>query len=328
MAVISVIVPVYKVELYLRRCVDSILKQTFRDFELILIDDGSPDRCGEICDEYAKMDSRVEVIHRENGGLSVARNTGIELVLARNRSQYISFIDSDDVVAPDYFESLLAGMKDSINVTCVSPVVSSDLSDESFEIGTAGWRYINPEEYWCNFGRFPMSAWGKLYRIAMFSNIRYPVGKIHEDEFVTHLLVFNRPTIGVLEARKYGYRVREKSIMSCEWSERNLVRIDALKSQIEYFRQRGFMEAEVKTVERLCSQDFVRAILILNRHEYIGELRGMSRTYRLPILRFADVYKVVYPQTYKIRWYWARIIDCLRQEGLLGLIRKSFRKVV
>ena len=328
MATISIIVPVYKVESYLQACVDSILRQTFRDFELILVDDGSPDRCGAICDEYAKKDARVEVIHQKNGGLSVARNTGIELVLTRNRAQYISFVDSDDVVAPDYFESLLAGMNDSIDVTCVRPVISSDLSDESFDIGTAGWRYINPEEYWCDLGRFPMSAWGKLYRIALFSDIRYPVGKIHEDEFVTHLLVFGRPTIAFLEARKYGYRARANSIMSCEWSERNLVRIDALKSQIEFFRQRGFVKAERKTVERLCTEDFVRAISKLNRYEYLEELRNLLHAYRCSIFSSVGLYKVLYPRTYKIRWYWRRLINCYKLGGLLGLAKKAFRKIV
>ena len=325
---VSVIVPVYKVERYLRRCVDSILGQTFHKLELILVDDGSPDQCGAICDEYARKDSRVEVIHQKNGGLSLARNAGIELVLSKNQSQYISFIDSDDVVAPDYFECLLAGMNDTVDVTCVRPVISPDLPDGSFDCETSEWRYINPEEYWCDFSRFPMSAWGKLYRIALFVDIRYPVGKIHEDEFVTHLLVFCRSTIAFSEARKYGYRVRANSIMSCEWSERNLVRIDALKSQIEYFRQRGFTAAEVKTVERLCAQDFVRAILILNRYEYLDELRVMSRTYRLPILRFINVYKVLCPHTYKIKWCWARITNCLRRDGLLGLTRKAIRRVV
>jgi len=100
MALIGVVVPVYKVEQYLHRCVDSILRQTFSDFELILVDDGSPDRCGEICDEYARQDSRVRVIHQENAGLSAARNTAIDLLLQENRTEWITLIDSDDWVHP------------------------------------------------------------------------------------------------------------------------------------------------------------------------------------------------------------------------------------
>ena len=108
MAVISVIVPVYKVERYLKRCVDSILDQTFRDFELILVDDGSPDQCGEICEKYAKKDKRIIVLHRENGGLSAARNTGLDWIFANSNSIYVTFIDSDDWVHPQYLEILLS----------------------------------------------------------------------------------------------------------------------------------------------------------------------------------------------------------------------------
>ena len=104
---ISVIVPVYKVEPYLRECVDSILNQTFKDFELILVDDGSPDNCPQICDEYAKIDNRIVVIHKENGGLSSARNAGLDYVFANSNSKYISFVDSDDSVPSNLFETCL-----------------------------------------------------------------------------------------------------------------------------------------------------------------------------------------------------------------------------
>ena len=103
---ISVIVPVYKVEKYIHRCVDSILGQTYADFELILVDDGSPDNCGAICDEYAAKDSRVVVIHQENGGLSAARNAGIDWAFANSDSQWISFVDSDDWIHPCFLERL------------------------------------------------------------------------------------------------------------------------------------------------------------------------------------------------------------------------------
>ena len=328
MAKISVIVPVYKVEPYLRQCVDSILGQTFTDFELILVDDGSPDKCGEMCDEYARRDSRVHVIHQENGGLSAARNTGIEFVLGQSNAQYISFIDSDDVIASDYFECLLSGMNDTVDISCVKPMIAPDFSDGVFCEEAVGWRYIDPEEYWCDLARFPMSAWGKLYRKSLFADIRYPVGKIHEDEFVTHLVLFNRPKIAFMDEYKYGYRSRSGSIMNDGWSERNLVRIDALKNQIKYFRQLGFVKAEKKAAERLCSQDFIRAISLLNRHEYLDELSSMTRAYYLPILNFLDVYKVLYPKTYKIRWYWARVINGIRRDGLMGMGKKVFFRIL
>ena len=112
MAEISVIVPVYKVEPYLRRCVDSILAQTFSDIEVILVDDGSPDGCPAICDEYARLDKRVKVIHQKNGGLSAARNAGLDWVFANSDSQWISFVDSDDWVHPQFLEYLYRAIVD------------------------------------------------------------------------------------------------------------------------------------------------------------------------------------------------------------------------
>ena len=106
MAEISIIVPVYKVENYLYRCIESIISQTFTDYELILIDDGSPDKCGDICEEYAKKNDRIHVIHQKNGGLSAARNAGIDWSYKYSNSTWITFIDSDDWVSPDYLEAL------------------------------------------------------------------------------------------------------------------------------------------------------------------------------------------------------------------------------
>ena len=106
MAEISVIVPVYKVEAFLGRCVDSILSQSFSDFELILVDDGSPDNCGKMCEDYAKQDDRIHVIHQKNGGLSAARNTGIDWTFKHSESRWLAFVDSDDWVHPDYLKIL------------------------------------------------------------------------------------------------------------------------------------------------------------------------------------------------------------------------------
>ena len=113
---VSVIVPIYNVELYLSRCIDSILAQTFTDFELILVDDGSPDKCGEICDKYAAQDKRIHVIHKENGGLSDARNAGIEWTLNNTSCLWITFVDSDDWVHPEYLEILYKVCKDFLDL--------------------------------------------------------------------------------------------------------------------------------------------------------------------------------------------------------------------
>ena len=111
---ISVIVPVYKVEKFIHRCVDSVLGQSYRDFELILVDDGSPDSCGAICDAYALQDSRVRVIHQKNGGLSAARNTGIDYVMANSASHWLVFVDSDDWVHPEYLQTLYSAAEQTL----------------------------------------------------------------------------------------------------------------------------------------------------------------------------------------------------------------------
>ena len=124
---ISVIVPVYKVEEYIYRCVDSILAQSFKDFELILVDDGSPDNCGKICDEYAQKDKRITVIHKENGGLSDARNTGIDWAL--KNSNWITFIDSDDWVHTDYLKNLYNAVKENnVDISVCGYVNTTGLS--------------------------------------------------------------------------------------------------------------------------------------------------------------------------------------------------------
>ncbi|MCD7802997.1 MAG: glycosyltransferase [Clostridiales bacterium] len=143
---ISVIVPVYKVEPYLRRCVDSILNQTFQDFELILVDDGSPDHCPAICDEYAGRDSRIVVIHQKNAGLSAARNAGIDWVFANSDSKWISFVDSDDWVTPTYLSLMISALQidsDIDMVQCTYEVVTAEKTSTSLDEKLKLWKLIS-----------------------------------------------------------------------------------------------------------------------------------------------------------------------------------------
>ena len=160
---ISVIVPVYKVEKYLNRCVDSILSQTFTDFELILVDDGSPDKCGEICEEYANKDSRIHVIHQKNGGLSAARNTGIDWANANSNSKWITFIDSDDWVHHEYLKQLLETANARNVDICVCNYTSCPEGSEPVERRhTNEIKLCSPEEIWCQKRVNAVIAWGKI----------------------------------------------------------------------------------------------------------------------------------------------------------------------
>lgn len=182
---ISVIVPVYKVEPYLCKCVDSILAQTYQNLEIILVDDGSPDACGAICDKYAKQDNRITVIHKPNGGLSDARNAGLDVMTG----DYVAFVDSDDWIMPRMYETLLQMLKqfqadmafgavadDLEQDGKVTTVKVSNYGDEPFSESAA--------EAMRRYFHGSWAAWDKLYKADLFRDIRYPVGEINEDEAI------------------------------------------------------------------------------------------------------------------------------------------------
>lgn len=243
MPVVSVVVPVYKVEPYLRRCVDSIMNQTYTDFQLILVDDGSPDNCGKICDEYAEKDSRIHVIHRENGGLSAARNSGIDWMFEHSYTEWITFIDSDDWVTSSYLEVLL-GMahKFHVNISIGGflPVKDGDVIGQEkcpFE------REYGPEEYWVEKQGDATVAWGKLYKSDLFKLIRYPEGKLHEDEFTTYKLLFSEKSIAVTNDKLYYYYQSSTSIMRSNWTMKKMDGLVAYEEQMLYFKQNGYLDA-------------------------------------------------------------------------------------
>lgn len=219
---ISVIVPVYNVEKYLGRCIDSILNQTFRDFELILVDDGSPDKCGEICDDYAKKDDRIKVIHKKNGGLSDSRNVGIDIA----RGECISFIDSDDWIHADFLNTLYSNMKeDNVDIAVVGFHKEWDNKKEQsivFEKKVYFDKSVMNEFYSPEIPTHVNIAWNKLYKKELFENIRYPVGRIHEDGFTTYKLFYNANGVSIASDDLYYYYQRENSIMNEKFSVKRI----------------------------------------------------------------------------------------------------------
>lgn len=220
---ISVIVPVYRVEPYLRRCVDSILEQTYHNLEVILVDDGSPDACGSICDEYAEKDCRVRVIHKANGGLSDARNAGLAIMTG----QYVAFVDSDDWIGPGMYETLMGLLRqfDADMAVCsvadeldqgdrIQTVKTSDYGPSPFSEGNvdAMRRYFHGS--W--------AAWDKLYRAELFAGIRYPVGEINEDEAIVLRLLDKCRKIAYTNEVFYHYIRRQDSITTSVFSVRQM----------------------------------------------------------------------------------------------------------
>lgn len=243
MAIVSVVVPIYKVEPYLRRCVDSILSQTYEDFQLILVDDGSPDNCGAICDEYAEKDARVHVIHRENGGLSAARNSGIEWVFDGHMTEWITFIDSDDWVSYQYLERLLKIADDNqVNIVVggFRPFYDGDSLIDLQEVSS---RQYTPEDFWVENQGNATVAWGKLYKTVLFQRIRYLQGKLHEDEFTTFKLLFAQEIIAVTDEQLYYYYQSSTSIMRSDWNIRHLDSLDAYADQLLFFERYHYSRA-------------------------------------------------------------------------------------
>lgn len=241
MPIISVIVPVYNVETYIHRCVDSILAQTFTNYELILVDDGSQDHCPAICDDYAEKDGRIHVIHQENGGLSAARNSGIDIA----KGDYLTFVDSDDMIHPRYLEVLINNIQktgseigicqfvsftdaiewqsvEEYNETCITAV---DACRKIYERISDGFLYV--------------VACGKIYSRSLFQNIRYPVGRLHEDQFVTYKLTYMANNVGVVNCPLYGYRNNPTSIMNSNFSVRRYDDLDGLYEAKEFFLRNG-----------------------------------------------------------------------------------------
>ena len=204
---ISVVVPVYNVEKYLRRCVDSIISQTYNNLEIILIDDGSPDLCGEICDTYALADSRIKVIHKQNGGLSDARNCGIEI----SSGKYIAFVDSDDFIAAEYIEYLYGLLKkNKADISCCS-MVKTDNNNAQFDFDNTKFKEQVKTGIECCYELFGdlymllVTAWGKLYKKDLIIKHLFPIGKKHEDEATTCKYYYNARKVAISDARLYAY---------------------------------------------------------------------------------------------------------------------------
>jgi glycosyltransferase involved in cell wall biosynthesis len=208
---VSVIIPVYQVEAYINRCVDSVLNQKYRELEVILVDDGSPDRCGAICDEYALKDNRIVVIHKKNGGLSSARNAALDIC----KGEYIMFVDSDDYVEPDFCESAMSVVEHD-QVLCASFGYFEHLNSKITTFCTRNPRVVSSQEainslIVSNDVIFNLT-WNKIYHKSLFENLRFPIGKHFEDQGTTYKLIDLAGKIYVSSAVSYHYVRRGDSI--------------------------------------------------------------------------------------------------------------------
>ena len=229
---LSIIVPVYNVEQYLPRCLDSILAQTFTDFEVIAVDDGSPDNCGQILDEYAQKDKRIKVIHKENGGVSSARNAGLDVAVG----EYIGFVDPDDTIFPDMYEHLyseaVAGNYDIVQCGCIQvneagDVIQNLACNEEKE-------YTNTDDMLCDFFECVIinSVWNKIYRFDIVKNVRFMTElRVAEDGLFVHGCLLKAQKVKIISRCSYCYFISNSSVIHSKPDEKifdNLVVLDML----------------------------------------------------------------------------------------------------
>lgn len=325
MSIISVIVPVYKVEPYLHRCVDSILAQTFTDFELILVDDGSPDNCGKICDQYAEKNTKIHVIHRENGGLSAARNTGIEWAFEHSDSEWLCFVDSDDWVHPRYLERLhQAATQFGVQISqCGALETTGQVQEEETQKEIL---CIRPEEQYCNW--YDPHAWGKLYAKSIFQTIRYPVGILFEDVSIWYKILFSVDAIAILDEKLYCYFQNQEGITHSSWTSAKMSWVKAWDENVAFAKSYGDREVLKQAVNRACwvykyEIDEIAESKVLSAAEQkkykkliMGRLKNAVIRYKeeLKALKSYDYYyAIAFPRLYRIYWTGVGIINKFRR---------------
>lgn len=324
MSQISVIVPIYNVEKYIHRCIDSILAQNFMDFELILIDDGSPDNCGKICDEYAKKDSRIHVIHKENGGLSDARNAGIDWAFEHSNSKWITFIDSDDWIHPKYLKALYnAVMNTGLNLSVCGferTEGENPLVDESELMP----EICNTESFYCEQNVNAIVAWGKLYKKEDFKTIRYPKGKLHEDEFTTYKILFKYKNVAFVNQPLYFYYQNENSITESRWTPKRLNQIEGKDNCACFLKNSCYKKAYLFCLKHLIyilveQYNIVKSFPRKGRNRHLFYIKKhLRRTLRIhrptPFSEYVYYYEIAYPLEMKVYWYWQVIKRKLKRK--------------
>ncbi|MBR3755233.1 MAG: glycosyltransferase family 2 protein [Clostridia bacterium] len=254
MDLVSIIVPVYNVEKYIHECVDSIINQTYKNIEIILVDDGSPDNCGKICDDYAKKDSRIKVIHKENGGLSDARNAGVAL----STSEWISFVDSDDIIHPQTIELMFfALMKEKTDIATSQMVNFEDGHiPETFHAELSRDYILNEvtEEFLMEVfedSRYH-SACNKIINKKFLFQFPFALGRYHEDSPVISKMLYLSQRIVTVPYEMYFYRNNQSSITRSTFSLKKLDLLWAWEQQIDFYKSIGF-----KRMQRLLEFRFI-----------------------------------------------------------------------
>ena len=304
-SLISIIVPVYNIEKYLRKCIDSLINQTYHHIEIILVDDGSTDNCGIICDEYAKKDSRISVFHKDNGGQGSARNLALDIC----KGDYIMFVDSDDYVESDFCETALKTVLEK-KVLCVSFGYYEIRNNIKNELATRYPRYLNAEDAIERLIRLDdiiyNLPWNKIFHRQLFDAVRFPEGKIYEDQGVIYKLFSNAKSIYVSNDLLYNYVRRNDSTTGLVFSPRAINdKFDIWYERLHflYTNYPHLIEAEHHQLLELVQTGFVTLSWKKNQ-KLIKKFKQYLDTYKIDIInyklngRLISLYFYCYPLFY------------------------------
>lgn len=328
MALISIIVPIHQVEQYLPPCIDSILAQTYQDFELILVDDGSPDNCGAICDAYAQKDGRIRVIHQEYQGVAAARNTGIDAA----QGKYLAFVDSDDIVHREYLSKLYYSITSNNADASICGMISfcGDVPEMNTTDGGSSVTVMSGREACLGIynmdNQIPVMLWGKLYKRRLFRGIRCPAGLIHEDDATTPKLLYSANRVVQISDKLYLYRSRPGSIMRRRFTAKRFDCIEGVRSCINFYELNHDSEAVKIALEAMTVMQAKTVVLAYssNAKDQIPERYRMGKWKALKIIyqnasheKFSWYLSLVHPKLVRPHSYWVKI----RQ--ILGMDNKS-----
>ena len=323
MPIISVIVPIYNTEAHLDRCVQSILAQTMEDFELILIDDGSPDRCGEMCDAYTKQDSRIKIIHQENAGQAAARNRALDIA----QGEFIAFVDSDDYIHPQMFEILLNNARKwgaAISVGCCQMVSNSIVPTPITALTTAhratGVEFLRH----CLLNSVDKKPWilcDKIFHHSCFQTIRMPEGRIYEDNSVVYRLLYEADVVADCNHILYYYYQNPDSTMNQGFKLKHLDWLKVLEEMIPYFEEKRdqiLVDKLNKSYLFALTDLYQKVRTHLHEPATLADLKGKlekqfaqeKKKYPITIQTHPNVLEILHPCYAKCYWtvqgIWAR----------------------
>lgn len=337
---ISVIVPVYKAEAYLADCVESILSQSFQDFEVILVNDGSPDNCGRICEAYAERYDCICVIHQENQGQAAARNHA----LLHARGEWICFVDSDDLIHPRMLELLYAAVvKNSAPIAMCGLVEAVTLPEDFREERNVQFRLLDMDEQTLvslyDADQYPgWIACAKLIRRDLIEAYPFREGRVYEDNEAVCRWICHGGLLAVTEEKLYFYRGNPESTTKAAFRLKSLDYLWALESIIDYYSGLGYAQMRRRFTDR-----YFGAVLsccngarhLLNRPDVVKQIEKQTRQFlrrqqiRPTQEQFEQLLDVMHPCLVKIYWPVSGAMKTLRQQGVAGIlrkIRKQFKK--